>query len=1423
MIVPLNLLGSIKALAAAPTPVATVEVWKRTDIILNSKKEYSNPYLDVEIDAVFEHTDGTEIKLFGFWNGDNEWRVRFSPTKTGIWSYRITSSDTSNEELHDVTGTVAAVPNTGASDIDQHGFVRISDNKRYFAYDDGTPFYWLGDTNWQAPNYVSTTQCNYPNCKCQNQFKHEVDDRLDKGFNVYQTYFDSGENDGGGQLSITSEPSLWIDKYNTINPDTFTEKIDGMFDYLADNGMVIALGYGVHSHSVNGMGKTVIEQVSRYLTARYASYPVVWFTAQEITGEPQFDVWKASAEIVDAGDGYNHPQGAHMFPMDNDNEYARDLDEQSWHEWWGLQNGHGPIQQSKDLYKSYWDNDKVKPYLELEANYEDISCGGFNGYDASRISAWRTNLLGSYGFTYGVTGVWANSYSTNKNKAWYIDYNYEPWYMGLDKPGSWEMKYLRNFFEYVQFNELIPRFNDTDYSNCIKENKVVASTEDAKTYVAYFYNKDLTTGTLGGLNTGDQYTARWYNPLTGKFIDEATGIVSADGTYQIPAKPSSSDWAFVLTSKDLGVYETEEIYNDPFINRRENLAIGAAATASSDNSSAGNFGPDAAVDGDYTTFWCADSGNMPQWLKIDMGESKAFKEVDILMHRGNEYRTEKISYALKGSQDGASWDVIHEEADQRPTVVDNMDRLRVTQDGNYRYLLLEFNDITTNWATVYEFGVYADEADDEEPTIPDPTNINHAAGALATASSASHSNSAADKSVDGKADTYWCASSGEMPQWLQYDLGEERKIGFIHMYMVGGTSNISYVLEGSNDGNDWVLLKEEEDRELGSKKGLSFMEIETTGSYQYLKLTFNKVEGNWATMSGFEVYTEAVAPLPDDEVPEYTGVLQTPLVKSVGSGIYNDQDVYSNSASHLFDGDINTEWKPYGPIGSQTILMDLLQKNTLQGIVIKLGDGAYLPKYRIEGSNNGTDWKILTDATLRAPQAFNKGGRTVVYETLSGEYRYVKLLWLNAPSNSTNKKISEIELYANQETPAHPQTTETDAMKSLYYEWKNKNNASQKYTDASWKELQICLANAGRLLMNPYAQSGLVDQAAQALRAAVAGLSLTVKGLKQELQSLVSDVEGKREADYTAASWSKFAAALQKAKEMLADSEADQSLLEDALTVLQNAYQALEKPRHSGGGSSGNTVQQEPIKVEQVKLSKESARLFIKDKTTLEATVLPDDAADKKVSWMSSDVSVASVDKDGKVTAKHVGTATITAKAEDDSGKSASCEITVVKATVKLNAKSTQLQVKQSTQAIKATGLQKGDKVKQWTSSKKSVATVDKNGKIVAKNVGTTTISVVTVKGAKASVKLSVVKGKVVTKSIKANVKKLSLKLGKTYQLVMTRNPVTATEKITYKSSKPKIATVNDKGKITAKTKGVTTITIKSSNGKTYKVQVTVK
>ena len=83
------------------------------------------------------------------------------------------------------------------------------------------------------------------------------------------------------------------------------------------------------------------------------------------------------------------------------------------------------------------------------------------------------------------------------------------------------------------------------------------------------------------------------------------------------------------------------------------------------------------------------------------------------------------------------------------------------------------------------------------------------------------------------------------------------------------------------------------------------------------------------------------------------------------------------------------------------------------------------------------------------------------------------------------------------------------------------------------------------------------------------------------------------------------------------------------------------------------------IPVIGVKLDKTSLTMQEKGSATLTATVEPADATNKNVTWESSDISIATVDASGKVTAISAGSATITATAADGSGVSASCSVTV--------------------------------------------------------------------------------------------------------------------------------------------------------------------
>ena len=85
----------------------------------------------------------------------------------------------------------------------------------------------------------------------------------------------------------------------------------------------------------------------------------------------------------------------------------------------------------------------------------------------------------------------------------------------------------------------------------------------------------------------------------------------------------------------------------------------------------------------------------------------------------------------------------------------------------------------------------------------------------------------------------------------------------------------------------------------------------------------------------------------------------------------------------------------------------------------------------------------------------------------------------------------------------------------------------------------------------------------------------------------------------------------------------------------------------------------EIVPVSQITLNKAETSISVGNSETLTATVAPENAANKRVTWTSSNENVATVDANGTVKTLAVGTTTITATAADGSGKSATCTVTV--------------------------------------------------------------------------------------------------------------------------------------------------------------------
>ena len=251
------------------------------------------------------------------------------------------------------------------------------------------------------------------------------------------------------------------------------------------------------------------------------------------------------------------------------------------------------------------------------------------------------------------------------------------------------------------------------------------------------------------------------------------------------------------------------------------------------------------------------------------------------------------------------------------------------------------------------------------------------------------------------------------------------------------------------------------------------------------------------------------------------------------------------------------------------------------------------------------------------------------------------------------------------------------------------------------------------------------------------------------------------------------------------------------ITAMASGSAIITAKTANGKTASVNVL----VKTPTVKLSAISKTMYRGETTKLTAT----SSNKKPVSWTSSDPTIASVDSNGTIKTLKNGTVKISASAN---GGKATCTITV-KEPIQISVTTSSI-YRGKTTTLKA--IPAYSTTITWMSSNPLIATVSSNGVVTGKKAGTVTIT------AKAF-------GKSVTKTIK--VVEPSLKVtgsttlyrGKTTTLKATTSYST---KVTWKSSKPSIATVSSSGVVTGKKAGTVYI-YANAYGKSVKYKLTIK
>lgn len=527
-----------------PQQPAIVNKWSPIEIQFTASGSYSSPFQDVELRVTFFAPDGERFTVPGFWNGGRDWRVRFAPNLAGTWSYQSICSVTNDMGLHGRTGDFLCTAPRGESRFTKHGPVRIARDGRHLIHDDLTPFLWVGDTAWNGA-LLSTPD----------DWDLYARTRNEQGFDAVQwvatQWRASPQGDLNDQPAFTGR--------DKIQPNlAFFNRLDRKADQLANRGL---LNIPVLLWAINGGGDPRVNpgvslpedqaiKLARYMVARWQALPVVWILAGDGNYNGQnAERWKRIGRGV-FGDIYHAPT---MLHPGGQQWNLPDFQNEDWLDMIGYQSGHGDNDAAwKWIYDGPpsrdWKIEPPRPFINLEPCYENHL--GYQSHKphppehVRRAMYWSLLNAPTAGVSYGGHGVWGWDDGTKSPTDHAGTGTPLPWKEALKMPGAEQVRYLKQFFDGIDFWRLrpAPQMLTKQPGDQSPERYVaIAKSVEGDFAVAYIPSDRMIEVKLDQLPTRPQIN--WMNPRDGKRTP-AVGVVT-EGALQLPT-PAEGDWVLLI-------------------------------------------------------------------------------------------------------------------------------------------------------------------------------------------------------------------------------------------------------------------------------------------------------------------------------------------------------------------------------------------------------------------------------------------------------------------------------------------------------------------------------------------------------------------------------------------------------------------------------------------------------------------------------------------------------------------------------------------------------------------------------------------------------------------------------------------------------------------------------------------------------------
>ena len=446
--------------------------------------------------------------------------------------------------------------------------IKVSPNKKFLTTNDGKPFFWLGDTDWEMCHRLT-----------REEVEIFIDTRSQQGYNVLQIvalaeFNGVREPNRYGDYPLNNEDPTQLSVTPGSNPASayeydYWDHVDFIINKAAEKGIYIGLlpTWGDKVAQLWGDGPIIFneqnaETYGSILAKRYSkNWNIIWILGgdrpatykkenKDIDDRP---TWRAMAKGIEGALGKEafityHPSGG-------SNSTSRYIHEDSWLDMNAFQSGHGSRESEawdwvlRDLAMK-----PEKPTLDMEPCYEDHPVnpwdgkwtrqrGYFTAYDV-RARVYRGIFAGACGVTYGHHQIW-QFMNPELYKPINVGDTIIRWQQAKDAEAAGEMQYVKNlmlsrpYFSRIADQSIIKSPAGKDYKDL-----VYATIDGNKTFAMIYMPQNKPVQIDLSKVSGSKKNAWWYDVRNGKAT--MVNSVGGKGTKTFSPPKNGVDWVLVI-------------------------------------------------------------------------------------------------------------------------------------------------------------------------------------------------------------------------------------------------------------------------------------------------------------------------------------------------------------------------------------------------------------------------------------------------------------------------------------------------------------------------------------------------------------------------------------------------------------------------------------------------------------------------------------------------------------------------------------------------------------------------------------------------------------------------------------------------------------------------------------------------------------